>query len=93
MLPAAQGSLCEPFRVAPQEAAGRSPSMGPFRPQLSGKHLCFLPPSHSGLENQTKQAGTPPCTRTALQAGGSTVRASQLLQFLPGPQLDHALAG
>lgn len=60
-LPAAQGSLCEPFPRGPTGNSRAQPLNGPIQtPALSGKFLCFLTPSRSGLENRTKQAATPP---------------------------------
>lgn len=46
--------------------------MGLFRPQLSGKYLCFLPPSHLA-----KQTAALSCGKRA-EASGSMVRASRV---------------
>lgn len=75
--PATQGSQCE--RLSTQETAGPSPSMGLFRPQLSGKYLCFLPPSHLA-----KQTAALSCGKGA-EAGGSVVKA-QLCTLVPDPE-------
>lgn len=92
-LPAAQGSLCEPFPRAPTGNSRAQPLNGPIQtPALSGKFLCFLTPSALAWRAGPNRLPLPR-TRRALRAGGSMVRASQLLQFLPGPQLDRALAG
>lgn len=60
--------------------------MGSFRPQLSGKYLYFLPPSHSSLERGAKQAA--PLLLwgggRGLEAGGSVGSASHLVHFLSG---------
>lgn len=64
--PTTQGSQCE--GLSTQEAAGPSPSMGSFRPQISGKYLCFLPPSQLA-----QQAAALSCGKRA-EAGGSVVR-------------------
>lgn len=58
--------------------------MSPFKPQPSGKYLCFLLPPPS-LQNQAKQAAAVPAG-SALETGGPVVRASHLLPFLPGPE-------
>lgn len=67
---ATQGSQCE--RLSTQETAGPRPSMGLFRPQLSGKYLRFLPPSHLA-----KRAAALSCGKRA-EASGSMVKASHV---------------
>lgn len=61
--------------------------MGSFRPQLSGKYLYFLPPSHSGLDSEAKQAAPLLLGGGAaggLEAGGSVGSAGHLVHFLSG---------
>ena len=88
-----KAACVSPSRVAPQETAGPSPSMGPFRPQLSleSTSASCRPPTLAWRTGPNRLLF--PRARRALRAGGSMARASQQLQFLPGPQLDRALAG
>lgn len=92
-LPAAQGSLCEPFPAWPRrKQQGSAPQWAHSAPSSLERTSASCHPPTLAWRTRPNRLLLSPAGRV-LEAGGSVVRDSQLLKFLPAPQLDCALTG